>query len=222
MMKVAKELSNSATLHHLGETDNNKYELYLNAFQDAVSQYKETPGSKEKKDLIKKAAFHGVKFINLTEKPKYLTREAAENNFNMVSIVKDIIGLLTPSEFMEVFPIRKDFKGHKWETKDYFYTRDYIKTLDINKPIGEQEDTLNFLWEYVNLDITLFNVNLMGFLSDLRQMEGYPSIAEEWAYINGIETHTMHQDNKGNDFIIVNGKVAKARKPKPKHLRIIK
>lgn len=200
---------------------NNKFELHLNAFQHTVSQYKETPDLNKRKDLIKKAAFHGVKFINLMEKPKHLTRAAAENNFNMVSIVKGIIGLLTPNEFMEVFPIRKDFKGHKWQTKDYFYTRDYMNTLDPKEPIGEE--TLSLLWEYVNNDITNFNVSLLMTMSDLRRLEGYPSIASEWADMERIKTMTLYEGINGKDFFIdEQGKIIKVNKNRPKYLRVVK
>ena len=204
------------------QTDNKKYDLYLNAFERAVRKYKDTPDLGNRKDYVKQAIFYGVKAVNTKDKPKYLTREAAENNFQFGSIVKSMIGLLTPDEFIKIFPIRKEYDGNKWQTKDYFYTRDYINTLDPNKPIREQEDPLMFLWEYTNWDITLFNVNLMGYLSDLRRLEGYPSMAAEWAEMNGIETHTAHQDHKGNEFIIKDGKALKLRKPRPKHLKLIK
>ncbi|GAB6151770.1 hypothetical protein JCM17380_05200 [Desulfosporosinus burensis] len=35
-----------------------------------------------------------------------------------------------PYESVNLLPIRKDYRGHKYESKDYFYTRDYIKGLD--------------------------------------------------------------------------------------------
>jgi hypothetical protein len=40
--------------------------------------------------------------------------------------------------------------------------------------------------------------------------------------MNGIESHTRHQDHKGNEFIIKDGKVAKAVKPRPKYLKLVK
>lgn len=193
------------------------YNVYLNAFTNSVRQYQET----QSKDTIKKAVFYGVKIINLREKPKCLTRGIAENNFQFGSIVKDMIGLLTPKEFMEIFPITKDFRGHKRQVKDYFYTRDYINTLDSNKPIRENGDPLEFLWEYTNWDISVFNVNLLGYMSDLRELDGYPSMAAEWCEMNGIKTYEMHQDHKGNNFIIKDGKVLKQIKKYPKYLKLV-
>ena len=40
--------------------------------------------------------------------------------------------------------------------------------------------------------------------------------------MNGIETFTAHQDQKGNKFIIKDGKVAKLNKPIPKYLKVVK
>lgn len=131
------------------------------------------------KELIKKTVFNGVKMIVTGQGENLKNYDDTETQFQLISHVKSLIGYLTPREFMQLFPIRKDFNGHKWQSKDYFYTRDYIEKLDPNIPIDEQEDPLMFIWEYANWDITEFNVNLMGYLSDLRQLEGYPSLATE-------------------------------------------
>lgn len=204
------------------DRDNKRYEIYLNAFHNTVSQYAESLDFDNRKDYIKRAAYYGVKVVNLKEKSEHLIKEEAELNFQFVSVVKSIIGLLTPAEFMTLFPIEKEHKSHRWGMKDYFYTRDYINTLDLNKTIAEQEDPLLFLWEYTNWDITEFNVKAMCYLSDLRQLEGYPSSATEWAEMNGIQTFSVHRDSKGNEFIIKNGKTAKLGKQKPKYLKLVK
>jgi hypothetical protein len=174
------------------------------------------------KELIKKTVFNGVKMIITGQGENLKNYDDTELQFQLISHIKSLIGYLTPGEFMQLFPIKKDFDGHKWETKDYFYTRDYIEKLDPNIPIDEQEDPLMFIWEYVNDDIEKLNIISMVTLSKLRQYMGEPSIGEEWANMNGIETHTMHQDNKGNKFIIKDGKTLKMNKPRPRHLKLIK
>lgn len=203
------------------QRNSDKYILYLNAWENTLKEYQENLDIENRTMYIQRLVFYGVKAINLTEKSNHITRKAAENNFQFGSIIKSLVGLLTPGEFMQVFPIAKEYKGQKRGMKDYFYTRDYINTLDPNEPIGE-EQALMFLWEYTNWDITMFNVNLMGYMSDLRELEGYPSLAIEWAQMNGLGTHTMYQDHKGNDFIINDGKVLKSVKTRPKHLKLVK
>ena len=79
-----------------------------------------------------------------------------------------------------------------------------------------------FIWEYVNDDIEKLNIISMLTLSKLRQYMGEPSLATEWAEMNGIETFTVHQDQKGNKFIIKDGKAAKLNKPMPKYLKVVK
>lgn len=175
------------------------------------------------KELIKKTVFNGVKMIVTGQGENLKNYDDTETQFQLISHVKSLIGYLTPNEFMQLFPIKKEYDGHKWQSKDYFYTKEYIDGLDLNTPIDEQEDPLMFIWEYVNDDIEKLNIISMVTLSKLRQYMGEPSIGEEWANMNGIETHTMHKDHKGNNFLInKQGKVLKAAKPRPKYLRVVK
>ena len=97
--------------------DYHKYNLYLTAFQNSVQKYAENPDLNSRKDYIKRAVLYGVKAVNAKERPKYITMESAEDNFQFISIINSMIGLLTPKDFMEIFPITKDFKGHKWGLK---------------------------------------------------------------------------------------------------------
>lgn len=196
--------------------------IYSQIFFINAQKQLEITSPDKNKHYTKKAIYHGIKMIN-TDQEETNTLEKAETQFQLISHIKSLIGFLTPGEFMQLFPIKKEYDGHKWETKDYFYTRDYINNLDINTPIDEQEDPLMFLWEYVNDDIESFNIRSMLVLSKLRQFMGHPSLGEEWADMNGIETHTMHQDQKGNKFLIDRqGKVLKAAKPRPRYLRVVK
>ena len=60
-------------------------------------------------------------------------------------------------------------------------------------------------------------------MSDLRRLEGYPSIASEWADMEGIKTMTLHEGVNGKDFFIdEQGKVIKINKNRPKHLKVVK
>lgn len=172
--------------------------------------------------VSKKAAYNGIKMILTDSQDNLKSQDRAEHQFQIISLVKNVIGNLTPNEFMQLFPIKKEYDGHKWQSKDYFYTKEYIDGLDLNTPIDEQEDPLMFLWEYVNDDISEFNVISTLTISKLRQYMGEPSLGEEWAEMNGIKAHTMHEDNKGNKFIIKDGKTLKMNRPRPRHLRLIK
>ena len=161
---------------------------------------------------------YGVKEVNTKKDRESITQKEAESDFEYVGIIKSFMGSLTLVEFMELFPIDKDFKGHKYETKDYFYTRDYLKGLDPDKPLGKEIDEL--LWEYTNREIRMFNVRLIGSMSNLRRLAGQPDMMEEL----GLKTYTMHTDPKGKQFFLDKeiGKTTKVRKARPKYLKLIR
>ncbi|GAB3797492.1 hypothetical protein [Virgibacillus kimchii] len=193
----------------------NKYNVYLRACQNSI---KSLVKNENDKDLIKKNVFYGVNIVGML--PDSKTYDEAVNNFEFASAIKQIAGQLTPKEFMNVFPIDKDFKGHKYDMKDYFYTRDYVKTLDQDKPIGEE--IIEFFWEYQNKDTGRFTIKTMGLMSDINHFEGKPYPFEEWADMHGIETYTMHTDNQGKQFLMdKQGRTQKVLKPRPKHLKLV-
>lgn len=198
----------------------NKHDLYYKAYCRVLDSYKNNP-DQDTKPLMKKLIVLGVKVINSKKEPETLTPEDVEFYFEYTEIIKAFMANLTPGEFVNLFPITKDYQGHRWQAKDYFYTREYIKQLQQDKPIGEEIN--NFLWEYTNMEVSIFMDYSMGYMSDLRRLEGLPSIAEEWAEENGIKTYTMHTDSKGKQYLYDadTGKSIKVRKPRPKHLKLV-
>lgn len=193
-----------------------KYPIYEKAFSRVI---KARQNDKHDRQLIIRNIFYGVKLINTL--PKAASYDEAVSNFNFASAIKQIMGLVTPKEFMNIFPIDKDFKGYKYEMKDYFYTIDYINTLDQDKPIGDK--VLEMTWEYQNMEIMHFTIAIMGFMSDIRRFEGKRSIMEEWADMNGVKTYTKHTDTQGKEFLFdkETGKTMKVNKPRPKHLKVV-
>lgn len=199
----------------------NKHDLYMKAFSNTLHAYM-ADQEQDVKPFIKKMIVYGVKAVNTKKESEAITQEDAERDFQYVEIIKSFMGSLTPGEFENLFPIKKDYKGHKYECKDYFYTRDYIENLDQDKPIGE-EITM-FLWEYTNLEISMFTVNCMSYMSSLRKLAGEPSLMEEWAGIMGVKTYTMHTDPKGKQFLFdkETGKTTSVKKARPRYLKLIR
>lgn len=199
-----------------------KHEIYMKVYLKSLRKILREEN--EISEHIKKTVFYGVKAITTRPRLDYITREEVIQRFQTINIIQDCIGLLTPREFMNIFPIAKEYDGHKWQMKDYFYTVNYINTLDIDTPIGMGEKALDFLWEYYNRDIIKFSVETMCCMSDLRKLEGQPSLMEEWAAENGIKTYSMHTDSKGNQFLLdkETGTTAKVSKLRPKHLKVVK
>lgn len=180
-------------------TNNNKYLLYLNAFnRKIINDFQEDV----KDDHFKQVIFYGVKLIN--EMPKAKTYDDELAIFQTISALKDLIKQLTPNEFMNMFPVEKDFKGYKYEMKDYYSSMEYVNTLDLNKPLGD--NVLMLLGEYMNRDIHRFFVKSVINLSHLRQYDGHLDMFEEFMAAQGMETPNTFKNNKGEAMYIRNGK----------------
>jgi hypothetical protein len=194
-----------------------KGEMYWNAFE-RLAFYNSHLESADT-DTIKKLVFYGIK--SMFNKPKPNSYDQANRDFAFISFINEAIGKLTSAQFMTIFPIDKEFDGEKWEMKDYFYTIDYINSIGMDSLIGD--NVTEFLWEYYNMSVRLYNVRSMSALSDMRRYQGKPSIMEEWANNNGIKTYTKHTDNQGKEYIMDNeGRTTKLGKPRPKYLRLVK
>jgi hypothetical protein len=195
-----------------------EFKIYLNAFTNTINARKE---DEQDKQLIARNIFYGVRLFNGLS-PAIDHKEAVDN-FQFANAIRVIMGLVTPKEFMNIFPIKKDFQGNKWGTKDYFYTRDYMNNLAQDKPIGENITEVTY--EYQNDDVFNFVIGIMTTISSIRRFEGKATLGEEWASMNGIPTYTKHTDSAGNELLIdEQGKPKKIIKPKPrrpKHIRLL-
>lgn len=197
-----------------------KHGLYLNAFFKTV---KTTDLRDPDPTVIKKLIFYGVKIINSRQEPSVITRDETTAKFQFADLIQGLIGLLKPNEFVNLFPITKEYDGARWQTKDYFCTMNYIKSLP-DEPIGNVDSVTKFLFEYHNWEISMFIINLMELASDLRQLQGQPGIMEEWCAKNGIKTYSMHTGQNGKRFMVDNetGKSFRVKRKVPRYLRIVK
>ncbi|GIO83522.1 hypothetical protein J25TS5_04540 [Paenibacillus faecis] len=147
----------------------------------------------------KKLIYWGVKALG-RESAKPQSLEEAYINFNARSVLMDWIGLLTPSQLITLFPIAKDYDGHKYQTKDYFYTMDVCIKHGLDTKIG---DAFEFLWDYQNWDISHFVIEYLSTISDVRKFTGNPSLVEEFAAKNGLKTYQMKEMN-GSTVLVEN------------------
>lgn len=196
------------------------YDLYLKAFEDNLMKFKNE--EKNYKDALKSLVFYGVKIVNLKERESYMTQETSEADFDFIQMILGAIAELTPREFMQIFPITKVYDGDRYECKDYFYTRDYIRGYGIDEIIG---DGFSFLYEYTNIHTQIFTVKVMGAMDNIRVFEGKASIMEEFMTKQGVSPATIHTDKQGRQFIIKDGKtmrVTERKKRKPKYLKLLK
>lgn len=192
--------------------------LYLEAVGKQTEKYKKT----QSKDDLKKLIFYGVMAISKTIKFKNDDSRFRIMRFDFISLINLYIGKLTPTEFMQMFPIKKDYDGKRWEVKDYFYTMEEINKMVKDEPIGDKVE--EFLYDYHNDTIRYYSVEFMSSISDMRILKGEKGIFEEWAEDNGISISTMHKTAKGKEFMIdgKTGKSFKVKKVHPRYLKIVK
>lgn len=201
-----------------------KYDLYMRAYTrelDEFTEAVEAGETPETKPVIIRLVHYGVKAIINKKELDYIDRIEREAHFNSILAIRTMMATLTPNEFMRVFPIEKDYKGHRWGFKDYFYTKAYIQGLDSNKPIGENID--EFLWEYHNWDIAEFVVRSMSCISDLRRLDGQSTFMDDFVETMDIDTLSLYTDDQGKQFIVDKyGRTSRVAKPRPRHLKLIK
>jgi hypothetical protein len=90
-----------------------------------------------------------------------------ENRYQELKQVMETIGRLTPLELLRMFPVKKEYDGEKWGTKDYYYTMDRLRRLPADRPIGDAQDVAALLWDYQNWDLTFLLLQWENVLGDL-------------------------------------------------------
>lgn len=160
-------------------------------------------------DKAKQFLYFNIKFIaqNFDFNREYSANEI-ECWFLLIEGIGNMIGCLTPREFMQIFPVEKDYDGEKHQCKDYFYTMEYINQLDKDVPIGS-DNVSEFLFEYQNRDINHYMCTWMGIINRMHKAHGGKDITEEFFEENGYPLHTCHEeagylidDNTGEKFEI--------------------
>jgi hypothetical protein len=123
------------------------------------------------RDEFMQCLYLGIKMItHLKTNP-----EMSEQLLYVCGVFNGMIGLLTPREFMNIFPVSKTYDGKKYEIKDYFYTMEMINKHGIDNEIGV-DNVLEFLFDYVNPTIDLYAVTIMGAIDDAYVRKGGQSV----------------------------------------------
>lgn len=174
---------------------------------------------------LKKAAFCGVRYVTLHSID---TSTSHRDAFLFLMEIKDVTTLLetfTYRELIDIFPIRKDFDGWKYEAKDYWSTKEYLKDKDLDSVVGESID--EFLWTYYNSDIMNFGIKRTLIGDKLLKMEGKQGLLEGFLDVidpkHNVHTYTINHE-KGYIYDRETGKTSKLVKPKkkkPKYLNIL-
>lgn len=160
----------------LSEKETKKHSLYLRSLRAA---------SQDVENNLLKAIFNGVRAVNSLPYKEPYTLEQAERGRTLSDEVMDLLAKATPKEMIQMFPIHKEYDGKKWSQKDYFYTMEYLRSMDINKPIGDKIE--DFLLHYYNWDLMLFEIGYSDFVrkeKQIREEEDIRRIGNEIDKIN--------------------------------------
>jgi len=166
-----------------------------------------------------RAVYNGVRYSNLIGRNDK-GQDAIELE-KLFRVVVDLMGMLTPIEVEQLFPIEKEYDGEEYGIKDYFYTREYLDGLDQDKQIHDEVETL--IMEYQNIHINVFAANWMSAISAVHRFETGMTLAEQFANETGLTIYTKTTDLSGKEILINNetGEETKFEKPRPKHLQLV-
>lgn len=198
-----------------------KYLMYFHAYTRVLKKCPK--GDNQQDEQVRKRYYSSIALLGVKmfcHYPPIKSKEDAINCFNGISALKGIIGFLTLREFMNIFPIRKDFKSQKYGFKDYFHTIQAIQELglEMDEPIGDK--VLEFLVEYVNDDIDEFIAQSMIAMNAIRQHEGHLHLWEEFLASIGEETENTFRNSKNEAFYVHKGKPVKIQRAS--RLKVVK
>lgn len=201
---------------------------YYNSVLQAMENNKGIKIADYPQSDLMKIALCGIKYICSIREVKRendrletgyeISLEEHKIKFQLIDAIFTVCGHLKLKNFVTTFPITKDFNGHKWECKDYFYTMEVLSKMDWNKPIG-RDKFFDFLWDYENNDLRNVCVEYMCAMSKLCQSQTGKGIAEQWCDDMGIGTYTVDKESgivKDNQT----GNITKLKKSS--HLHIVK
>jgi hypothetical protein len=198
--------------------------IYGRLLQEHVQA--ETPS----KDWVKRFVYLSVKGVPIIYKKdinpgkgeESPTEEHLQDILSFMLMTSRKVGMLTPNEFLTIFPVEKYYDGEQGGMLDYYSTMEELKKIGMDNPIGDQADMM--LFEYQNRHVRRFKVFSLMVISRIRVCQGHPSLAEEFADKMGIKTLRMVTDDKGKQFMYdpANQTTFPIVKKYPRYLRVIK
>lgn len=193
--------------------------LYCDAMLRTLERLKEAPADKQAK---LRAIFYGVKLIGVTDN-RNLTEEEAERRFWMINSIQAMMKAITPTELLQMFPVKKAYDGQRGDCKDYFFTMDVLRQHGLDKPLGEAVNEI--LWNYMNQNIMALVVASLAVMDELRRHNGEKSMFQEFMDEQGVKlpTYRMEKDSKGRRWMInkETGERNRVKVKRAKHLRAV-
>ena len=199
--------------------------LWLNAYDNALRRCMEPEG--QKAENYQRVIFAGVKYMRSTYREYQAHKNIADEVKGRQTHLECIamhMAMLTPRQFMRLFPVTKEYDGARWGCKDYFSVMEYMRTLDWDKPIGGPETLFSFLWEYQNSDTSGFLVDWMMVIESIMHLHGEDGPMDKLIDSMGLTRYYMEKDEATGREYILNGDTGKTvpvRKSIPRYLKLV-
>lgn len=161
----------------------------------AKAMVREMQRSIKTHDDLKRRVYMEIRYL-----PQLIKDPDLSDSAEIISDVECDIGMLTPRELAQLFPAKKQYDGEKYQCKDYFTSTEFLNSLE-DKPMGT-EGTLEFMWNYMNPQLTKFSLLIIKAIDNDRKRQGKTSMGEEFAREMGIPLYTKTMDADGNPVLM--------------------
>ena len=116
----------------------------VQAAKRLILKIKNEPACVNDRQTLGRVALDCFYAMSVTE-PRSLAERQGEKE--LLDIGRSLISLLTPREIMELFPMRKIYTEQGCQTLDYFSAIQDLSRINIDAPIGDEVDYLQ--WDYL-------------------------------------------------------------------------
>lgn len=145
-------------------------------------------------DNLKQYLYLEMKMLSMSDDIWKLTDpDSIHSGFILIEFVSQILQYFTPYEFMQMFPVRKEYDGERYGIKDYYYTMDSVRIIGLHEKLGE--NVSEFLFDYCNDDIDEYMVTWMTIVNRMHQMNGGRDMLIEFMEEQGVHPRTLHEED---------------------------
>lgn len=202
---------------------------YHGAIHKAITENPDKKIADYPQNNLMKIAFAGIKYVyaicelrreyEIAGMDYKLSLTEQKEVYSLIDAIFMVMGHIKLKNLVTTFPISKEYDGHKWQSKDYFYTMDVLSKMDWNKSVG-REGISKLLWDYENDDLRNVYMEFTCAVSAIYREQTSRGLADTWLDDMGVPSYTF---NKETGVIQNNqtGEIGKISK-KPSYLKVVK
>ena len=155
------------------------------------------------------------------------SKTVVEAMFGMQELTKNMLFQLTVREFVQDFPIIKEYDGKRYQCADFFSSWEQLSVFDLDTPFHSQTgDIVDLLWGFQNKWVMLYLTSVFSMVSKLREFNGESDLLTGFCEDNGIEppsTIRVYESANGKKYAVDSqGRSMPLRKAKPRYMRVVK